>query len=144
MPASQPHPLAQEMFKQGAISCASTAHQLASLLSNGQETSLLQVLPGNPDGALASGTFIQPGDKSTTLINMSFAPGLQAGCSASYRMIAYVEDRCAKALDKNYAGQKPQALGKTGVLLVNPGPKIQVLLVPTGKGCLIVNEELVR
>ena len=143
--AAQPHPLAQEMFKQGAISCASTAHQLASLLSNGKETSLLQVLPNNPDATLASGTFVQPNDKgSTTLVSMSFAPNQQAGCSASYRMIVYVDERCTKAADKNYPGQKSQALGKTGVLLLNPGPKIQALLVPTGKGCLIVSEELVR
>lgn len=143
-PAAQPHPLAQEMFKQGAISCASTAHQLASLLSNGKETSLLQVLPNNPDGALASGTFIQPNDKGTALIGMSFAPNQQSGCSASYRMIVYIDDRCTKAADKSYPGQKPQTLGKTGVLLLNPGPSVQALLVPTGKGCLIVSEELVR
>ena len=143
-PAAQPHPLAQEMFKQGAISCASTAHQLASLLSNGKETSLLQVFPNNPDGALASGTFVQPNDTGTALIGMSFAPNQQNGCSASYRMIVYIDDRCTKAADKNYPGQKPQTLGKTGVLLLNPGPRVQALLVPTGKGCLIVSEELVR
>lgn len=141
--AAQPHPLSQEMFKRGAISCASTAHQLASQLSNGQETSLLQVLPNNPDGALASATLVQPGAKGTTLVSMSFAPN-EAGCSASYRVIVYVEDNCTRAAAKNYAGQKPQPLGKSGVLLVNPSPKVQALLVPTGKGCLIMNEELVR
>lgn len=141
---AQPHPLAQEMFRQGAITCASTAHQLAALMSTGKEVSLLQVLPGNPDGALANATFVQPNEQGTALIGMSFAPSPYSGCTASYRMVVYVEDRCPKTVDKHYPGQRPQELEKTGVLLINPSPKVQALLVPAGKGCLIVSEEIVR
>lgn len=139
----QTHPLAQEMFKRGAINCAPVAHQLSSLLTAGQETSLIQVHPDAPNQAISHGTLVQSTDKGVNLINMAMAPA-GAGCSAGFRVIVYVESRCGKAAEDKYPGHKPMPLDKTGVWLINPTPTVQALLVPAGKGCLIVNEEIIR
>jgi hypothetical protein len=141
--SGQTHPLAQEMFKRGAINCAPAAHQLSSLLSTGKDVSLLQLHPDAPNQAISQGTLVQSGDKGVSLVNMTMAPNA-SGCSAGFRVIVYVDNRCSKAAEEKYPGQKPRPIEKTGAWLINPTPTVQALLVPAGKGCLIMNEEIIR
>jgi len=141
---AKPHPIAQQLFQNGALSCAATAHQLASLLSNGKETSVIQLPPANPDHNLVTATMIQPRDKVTSIVTMAFAPNQANGCGASYQAIVYYEKSCARARDEFYPAIKMQALGKTGALLGTLDQKSQVILVAAGNGCLLLNQEIAK
>lgn len=87
---------------------------------------------------------IQPRDKVTSIVTMSFAPNQANGCGASYQAIVYYEKSCAKARDEFYPAIKMQALGKTGALLGTLDQKSQVILVAAGNGCLLLNQEIAK
>jgi hypothetical protein len=141
--ATAPHPLSQPMFQNGAMNCAATAHQLASLLSAPKESTLLQLSPGNPDAGLAVATLVQnrqPG--SNMIVTMTLAPNQASGCGASYQRVLLAEQNCQTVQGK-YNGIKTQSLGDTGATLgmVN---KMQVIFMPAQGKCLIVEQELVK
>ena len=142
--SDKPHPLAQEMFKAGAMTCASAAHQLASLVSTGKEISLLQVPQKDVDRNVIDATLLVPKEKGLALVSMTFAPNQASGCGASFRGVMYVDDPCPKAAEKTYAELKMQPLGNTGALLGIISPRAQVIFMPAGKGCVLVTDELVR
>lgn len=140
-----PHPVAQQLFQAGAISCAARAHQLASVLGNGKETSVLQVPQSNPDKSLITVNLIQlESSTQNSLTLIALAPNQAVGCGASFQTLSYSDKACPKALEQAYPSAKHQPVAATGALLVTLTRTARVLATPAGTGCMVLKQEIVE
>jgi len=143
--AAQPHPLAKQLMQIGAMGCAARAHQLATSISNGRETSILQMPSGDADKSLLMATLIEPlGAQQNALIVMAMAPNQAVGCGAGYQKITYSEKSCVQALAENYPGHSATPVAQTGVWMTVLGRANRVLLMNAGTGCILLSEGVVE
>ena len=143
--ATAPHPVAQQLFQGGAISCDAGTPQLNSVLAKGKKTSVRQGPKNNPDKSLITINLIQPestGQNSLTLI--SLAPNQAVGCGASFQTLSYSDKACPKALEQTYPSAKHQPIAATGALLVTLTRTARVLATPAGTGCMVLKQEIVE
>lgn len=142
--APTPHPIAQEMFRAGAMTCAHTAHELATIITASEPISFIQIDAQNPDNNITNASIYTEKENSPAIFNMTFAPSQSRGCGASLRGLMYIEKNCRQIAKKFYPEQKINEIEKKGILFSRINEKSQATFLPAGKGCILMTEELVK
>jgi len=140
------HPLAENLVKIGAFSCAERANQIANFLAGGAQTELvIQTPKDNPNSRMLMSTVVIPLiDKQTVTANINLAPNQVNGCGGSYHTVAYSNAGCKQVIAESYPSTKFQLINKTSILIGVVNRALWIMAIPAGTGCVITKDEVLE
>ena len=137
------HPLAENLSKIGAFSCAERANQMANFLSaTGKSQLVLQTPADKPNQRLLMASLITPTAESNfSIANISLAPNQANGCGGSYQSVSYLFKSCKTAIEAYPI--KFQKIENTNVSIGLVSRGLWLTAMPADKGCIIIKQELI-
>ena len=140
------HPLAENLAKIGAFSCAERANQIANFLAGSNPVELvIQTPKDNTNNRLLMSTILIKANKDSYITaSIALAPNQANGCGGSYRATFYSPLACNAATKQAYPDAKFQQLGQSNVQISIINRALWIMAMPADKGCTIIKEELVE
>ncbi|NOU23199.1 MAG: hypothetical protein HOO93_15720 [Methyloglobulus sp.] len=144
--AGAAYPLAENVAKMGAFSCAARANQIAQFLGGAPgEILILDNLADNFDRRLIHATLLIPEpDGRFASAEITLAPNQANGCGTAYQISSYADQSCEKAAQERFPKLKFMALGKTELRIAKIDNHARILAKPMGDGCLLTKSEIVQ
>ena len=138
-------PLAQNIAKIGAFSCAERANQISNFLApDGQAEIILQTPKDNLNNRLLMSSMVIANKESNIVASIALAPDQINGCGGSYRTVFYTPMTCSRAKSLNYPKEKFQNIGKTNTQIAVINRALWIFALPADKGCVFIKEEIIE
>lgn len=139
-------PLAQNLAKIGAFSCAERANQISNFLSpDGQHELILQTPKDNSNNRLLMASIVTKGINDTNILSsISLAPNQVNGCGGSYQTISHSPNTCSKASLSLFPKEKFQNIGKSKVKIAVISRALWIVALPINDGCIFIKEEIIE
>lgn len=140
------HPLAENLAKMGAFSCAEKANQIGNFLGGDTAPDLIIHTPqDSPNNRLLMSTMIiHDSDKQVVAGSISMAPNQVNGCGASYHAVSFFGKACMSATAEKYPSLKFQSINKTDTQIAVINKSLWILAMPAGNGCIFIKEEILE
>lgn len=139
------HPLAENLAKIGAFSCAERANQIGNFLTGNIEPDIvLQTPKDNPNNRLLMSTLVVSDNKRNGISSISLAPNQANGCGGSYHAINYSNQPCSQTILNNFKDIKFQSINKTDIQIGVVNRALWIIALPAENGCVIVKEEMLE
>lgn len=139
-------PLAENLAKIGAFSCAERANQIANFLTGNKQADLIFQTPkDNPNNRLLMSTMIIPNQNYQNAIGgVSLAPNQVNGCGGSYHLVFYTSKQCSNATAEIFPSVKFQPINKTNIQIGVVGRGYWILGMPAENGCVFIKEQIIE
>lgn len=140
------HPLAENLAKIGAFSCAQRANQIGSFLTgNIIPDIVLQTPKDNPNNRLLMSTMVIPDQNKQSIVGIvSLAPNQVNGCGGSYHTVSFSNKDCSKTTVEKYPKIKFQPINQSKVQISVVNQALWLLAIPADKGCILLKEEIIE
>lgn len=139
------HPLAENLAKIGAFSCAERANQIANFLAGNNPVELVIQSPKDSvNNRLLMSTMLIKSNSNYITASIALAPNQVNGCGGSYRTIFYSPMTCNEATSAGFPNATFQKIGQTETKIAVINRALWVMASPAGKGCIFVKEEIIE
>ena len=137
------HPLTQQIFREGAISCVARYDTMIKFIGRGKSVYVMQKTKRPvAESMLVTSAAGKTSANEGYIGAFAAAPTSAGGCDGSYQFISYRKPSCKQVMKTDFKDRKAATLVKDTISVIGLTATARVFLMNAGSGCVVLQQEV--